>query len=280
MTLDPRLNAYRADLADARLEGKVAAGRYVDGVQRQVIEPVANVHAEPRNDAQCISQALMGERVMVFDEHEGWAWGQLADDGYVGYLPAAALSAELVEPTHRVSVLSSYLYTAPAIKTQPVIAVYLNSKLKVTGFEGDFARLADGRFAWASHLRPIAEVAADPAGIAEQFHYVPYLWGGKTKAGVDCSGLIQTSYGAAGLDCPRDSDMMQQTIGKPLLINDLSGLQRGDLVFWQGHMGMMLDAERLIHANGYHMATVIEPLCDAVERIGAMFGPVTGFRRP
>ncbi|MDH3741892.1 MAG: C40 family peptidase [Hyphomicrobiales bacterium] len=280
MPLDPRLNAYREDIADARLKGQVEAGNFVDGQLRQIIDPIVTLHAEPHRDAQSTSQALYGERVTIFEDREGWAWGQLEQDGYVGYLSGGSLSADLTEPTHAVAVLSTYLYTAPGIKTQPVVAVYLNSNVSVTGTDGDFARLADGRFAWARHLRPLGDEAGDPASIAEQFQYVPYLWGGKSQAGVDCSGLVQLSYHATGRQCPRDTDMMQEAIGEPLLINGLDGLQRGDLVFWKGHIGMMLDADRLVHANGYHMSTVVEPLRDAVDRIGKLFGPVTGFRRP
>ena len=285
MPLDPRLNAFRPDLADLRLETRVAAERFVAGLPRQVIDPVVNIHAGPRSDAQCTSQALYGERLAVFEDREGWAWCQLERDGYVGYLSSDTLTDQLTEPTHSVSALSTYLYTAPGIKTQPVVAIYMNSKVTVTETQGDFARLSDGRFIWTRHLTPLDEIAGDPASIAESFQFVPYLWGGKSQAGLDCSGLIQLSYNAVGKDCPRDSDMMQETIGEPLLINDLanlelSGLERGDLVFWKGHIGMMLDKNRIVHANGYHMTTVIEPLTDAVDRIARLFGPVMGIRRP
>lgn len=289
MSLDPRLNAFRPDLADRRLASKVEADRFVAGTLRQIIDPLVNVYAEPRSDAQCTSQALYGERLTVFEDREGWAWCQLQQDRYVGYLSSDTLTDQLTEPTHTVSALSTYLYTAPGIKTQPVIAIYMNSKVTVVETDGNFARLSDGRYIWASHLTPIGPVTEDPTGdpatIAERFQHVPYLWGGKSQAGLDCSGLVQLSYNAAGKACPRDSDMMQETIGEPLLINDVASLefgnlQRGDLVFWQGHIGMMLDPTRIVHANGHHMTTVIEPLAEAVDRIARLFGPVTGFRRP
>ncbi len=280
MSLDPRLNAFRPDLADERLRGQVEAERFVAGVPHQVSTPVAAVHGTPDDTASLTTQALFGEVVDVFETCNGWAWGQCRSDGYVGYMPADALSPDVHQPTHRVSVLSSYLYWAPGIKTQPAVPVYLNSQLRVTGSEGEFAALADGRFVWAAHVTPRQEAAGDPAGVAAQFQYVPYLWGGVTQAGVDCSGLVQMSFAACGKPCPRDSDMLQEHIGEPLLINDLDGLQRGDLVFWKGHVGMMLDATNLIHANGHHMTTVIEPLHEAVERIARLYGPVTGFRRP
>ena len=280
MTLDPRLNAYRSDLADEKLRGKVMSTEFISGKIHRVSDPVAAIHVSPTPNAGLISQALYGTRVRVFDEREGWAWGQCENDGYVGYLPVSALSSILDDPTHRVSVLSSYLYTAPDIKAQPVVAVYLNSHLAIVVINGDFAQLADGRFIWARHICPITEFVDNPADIAEEFEHVPYLWGGGTQAGLDCSGLVQTSFAACGKLCPRDSDMMEQGLGKPLLINDLAGLTRGDLVFWKGHVGMMLDDNRLIHANGYHMTTVVEPLQDAVQRIEDLFGPMTGTRRP
>ena len=280
MTLDPRLNAYRPDLADARLRGRVAAQRYVDGIPHQVSAPLVDVHAKPDAASSLTSQVLFGEQIMVFEIKDGWAWGQSMTDGYVGYMLTEGLSETVSEPTHRVRVLSSYLYREPGIKTRPAVPVYLNSQLSVVAQEGDFAQLADGRFIWARHIAPIAETAADAVQVAEQFAFVPYLWGGKTQAGLDCSGLVQMSFAAAGRPVPRDSDMLEQSLGSPLLINDLDGLERGDLVFWKGHVGIMLDSARLIHANGYHMTTVIEPLGEAVERIAGLFGPVTSFRRP
>ena len=210
----------------------------------------------------------------------GWCWLQLDQDGYVGYVEADALSAEVHEATHRVVVLSTYLYPSASIKTQPATAIYLNARLTVVDQQGEFARLVDGRNVWRDHVAPLSRTEADPATVAEKFQHVPYLWGGKSQAGLDCSGLIQLAHQAAGRDCPRDSDMMHEKVGQPLLINDLDSLQRGDLVFWKGHVGMMLDSERLIHANGYHMRTVIEPLGQAVKRIAEMFGEVTGIRRP
>ena len=280
MTLDPRLHAFRDDVADVRLQGRVDAARFVEGTVKQVRDPLVTVHGEPRSDATCVTQALFGEQVTVFDEHEGWAWAQLDTDGYVGYLPADALTSEAYQPTHRVSVLSSYLYTGPTIKTQPAICIYLNSNVSVIANEGDFSRLQDGRYVWTRHISPLSEFDDDPATVAERYRHVPYLWGGKSQAGLDCSGLVQLAYHATGRECPRDSDMMQHSIGEPLLINDLSGLRRGDLIFWSGHVGMMLDNDRLIHANGYHMTTVIEPVAEAVSRIATLFGPVTQIRRP
>jgi cell wall-associated NlpC family hydrolase len=280
MTLDPRLNACRPDLADARLKGTVEASGFADGIPHQIASPVITLHAAPAPDAQSTTQALLGETARVFDTVDGWSWLQLDHDGYVGYVEAGALSPRISETTHRVSVLSTFIYPSASIKSQPVTAIYLNSRLSVVGREGDFARLHDGGYVWHDHLVPDRQFEDDPASVAERFVHVPYLWGGITQVGLDCSGLVQQSHHACGRRCPRDSDMMEAGLGEHLLINDLSSLKRGDLVFWRGHVGMMLDSERLIHANGHHMRTVIEPLQQAVRRIADMFGEVTSWRRP
>lgn len=280
MTLDPRTHAYRPDLAAASLQGRVDAERFTQPSPRQVAFPVAEIMAQPRFDAGMTSQALMGAQVDIFEEHEGWAWGQTRHDGYVGYLPANALTPNISEPTHRICVPSTFLYPAASVKVTPVTPVYLNSAIVVTDLDGIFARLADGRFVIASHLMALDEFASEPAEVAEQFEHVPYLWGGITQAGLDCSGLIQLAFHASGRPCPRDSDMMAETVGAALLVDGLPEFRRGDLLFWQGHVGMMLDNDRIVHANGHHMLTVIEPVGETVRRIAEIFGPLTGVRRP
>jgi cell wall-associated NlpC family hydrolase len=277
--LDSRLHAFRADLADIRLEGQVEASHFVAGIPMQVAVPVLPLHKAPAADSMQLTQALMGERLTVFAEHEGWAWVQLAGDSYVGYVSANALSATLAQATHRVRVPSTFLYPAANLKTQPAIQVTLNARLSVTGSEGRFLRLADGHFAFADHLCPIAEAAPDFVAVAEQFRHVPYYWGGKSVLGLDCSGLVQLALEAAGRTCPRDSDLQEQDLGQALQINDLDGLRRGDLVFWNGHVGIMTDDRTLLHANGHHMMVVAEPMRQAVDRIAAMYGHITSLKR-
>lgn len=279
MELDPRLHAYRPDLADARLEGKVSAARYVEGRSHTVVAALVDVHGAPRPDASQTTQALMGEAAVVFDVENGWAWCQFERDGYVGYVPADALSEEDLHTTHQVSVPSTFLYPAADLKTAPYAAVYMNTPLAVVEADEKWARIADGRYVFTRHIRPLDAVAAEPAAVAVLFEHSPYLWGGRTRFGVDCSGLVQTAFHACGQACPRDTDMMEREFGQPLAF-DAAVLQRGDLVFWKGHVGMMLDGERLIHSNGHHMMTVIEPLSGALKRIAALFGPATSFRRP
>jgi cell wall-associated NlpC family hydrolase len=277
--LDSRLHAFRADLADARLKGIIEATRYADGGLRQVSAAVTAVHREPRSDSMQVTQAILGEHCRVFETHEGWAWVQLETDGYVGYVAENALSAHLTVPTHRVAVPSTFVYPAPNVKAQPVLPLPMNARIAISGQEGKFATLKAGGFVYAQHLKPVKETEDDFVAVAERFRNVPYLWGGKSAAGLDCSGLVQLSLEAAGIACPRDTDMQQRALGRTLRINDLDGLMRGDLVFWDGHVGIMTSEANLIHANGHHMLVAVEPLRDAVARIKSSYGEITALKR-
>jgi cell wall-associated NlpC family hydrolase len=277
--LDSRLHAFRPDLADSRLAGRVASVRYAEGRVMQVAAPLVTVHKSPSSEAMQLTQALMGERLHVFDEQEGWAWVQLDADCYVGYVSANALTPALTEATHRVAVPATFLYPAANLKTQPAIAVTLNARLCATGTEGKFLKLADGHFVYADHVTPSGAFEDDFVGVAERFRHVPYYWGGKSVQGLDCSGLVQLALEACGMACPRDSDMQEQGLGTALQINDLDGLRRGDLVFWNGHVGIMTDSSTLLHANGHHMMVVAEPLREAVGRIAGQYGQITSLKR-
>jgi len=279
MTIDPRLNAIRPDIADARLAAAAGDARLVEGVLKEVAVPLLSLHREPRFDARLDTQALMGERVRVFDTREGWAWLQLESDFYVGYAALDDLSDGPSAPTHRVAVPSTFMFPAPDIKSQPAVTLTLNAKLRVLRQDERFAHLANGRFAVARHLKPLGEDEADFVAVAESYLHVPYLWGGKSVLGLDCSGLVQLSLQAAGKASPRDSDMQEKALGQNLPKDDLDGLRRGDLVFWDGHVGIMRDARTLLHANGHFMQVTSEPLKDAIERIAARSGKITSIKR-
>ncbi len=277
--LDPRFNAFRPDLADRRLAARIKAERFADGTAMRIAAPLASLHRQPRFDSMQVTQALMGEKLQIFESREGWAWGQLERDNYVGYLAADALSAELAKPTHRVAVPATFAYPAPDLKSQPAVMLPMNAMLAVGGGDEKFARLADGRFVFVRHLKPLDQWESDFTAIAEMFRHVPYYWGGKSVQGLDCSGLVQLALQACGIACPRDSDLQERDLGVDLRLNDLDGLKRGDLVFWDGHVGIMTDDATLLHANGHHMLTVAEPLREAVDRIARSYGQVTSIKR-
>ncbi|MFC0282694.1 NlpC/P60 family protein [Camelimonas abortus] len=288
MDRDPRITPARPDLAAASLRGEIAAPRYAEPRRMHVRVFAAPVRRAPRRDAPLDTEALCGEAVDIYDvDDEGWAWGQLVADGYVGYLPHDDLDDGEPAASHRVAVPRTFIYPAPDIKVPPLGALPLNARVAAaqeaaagSGAAGAaaarFLRLAGGGFVYAAHLAPLATPAPDAAAVAELFVGAPYLWGGRTALGVDCSGLVQMALWAAGVRCPRDSDMQMQATGAAP-----DTPRRGDLVFWRGHVGMMLDGERLIHANGHHMRVAVEPLETAAARIRAAgAGEIIALRRP
>ena len=256
------------------------AENYVSGTDYQVIESTAAVRQNAKSDSALLTEALFGEVVTLYEENGGWGWGQLKSDEYVGYLPLHSLSPQINRPTHHVSVLRTYVYPAPDIKSPPLDLLSLNSQLCAAGAEGPFLQLKTGGFIISAHTSPKGEYAGDFVAIAENFAGTPYLWGGKTSLGLDCSGLVQLSLAACGKTVRRDSDMLQEQTGTEITITpELAGLQRGDLVFWSGHVGIMCDDRTIVHSNGFHMATVIEPLKLARDRISSLFGEITTIKR-
>lgn len=277
---DPRRNAWRGDLAAEALRGIVAVPRYVAGTTYQVRAATASVRRQPHADAVLDTEALHGARVTVFELSDGWAWVQLVRDGYVGYVRREDLSSDIVDATHRVSALGAHVYPRPDIKAPAIERLGLNAEVAVVQIDGRFARLAGGGFVVTQHLAVCNERAADFVTVAEHLIGSPYLWGGRTPLGIDCSGLVQIALEAAGFAAPRDSDMQAAEVGAPLAVaGSYQGLRRGDLVCWPGHIGIMRDAGTLLHANAHHMAVASEPLADAMARIGADGTKPTGFRR-
>jgi cell wall-associated NlpC family hydrolase len=278
--IDRRLTPVRPDLAASHLRGLVDAPRFAEGRGMQVVSASAPLRRNPDAASALETEALHGEGVTVYDESEGWAWVQLDRDKYVGYLPCAALAAPS-EPTHRIAALRAHAYPGPSIKLPPRMALSLGARLAIVSHDGDFAISADGLCVWARHLAESGWREPDYVAVAERFLETPYLWGGRTSEGIDCSGLVQTALAAAGQASPRDSDMQEAGLGEPIAIDDPeTALKRGDLVFWKGHVGIMRDPVTLLHANGWHMKVVSEPLAEARIRIAANGGgKVTSARR-
>jgi cell wall-associated NlpC family hydrolase len=279
---DKRITPARPDLAAEHLRGLVEAERFVAARPMRVTAPTLALSPEPARDVPIDTQAICGEEMLVYEtDDEGWAWGQLARDGYVGYVSAEGLRAQTPAPTHRVHVLQTIVYPAATMKLPMEGSLPFGAQVHVNGTTGDFAQVRGLGHVFAAHLSPLDQHEADFVTVAERFLHAPYLWGGKTSAGIDCSGLVQVALQASGVFAPRDTDLQAATLGAPLHIGeDLAGLQRGDLVFWKGHVGIMQDHERLLHANGYHMLVASEPLRVARDRIlEKSYGPITTIKR-
>ena len=289
---NPRLTPARPDLAAMSLRGLVDAPRFVEGTTTIIFDGAADLRRAPVPDALLDTEALHGEIFVEYErDDEGWSWGQLERDSYVGYIPSKALTRDLASPTHRVAVLRSFLYGGPSIKVPPMAALSLGSRVTIVDHKDQFAitdtalrKLAAGyrgHCIIADHLVPMNQTEHDFVAVAERFLGVPYYWGGKTSLGLDCSALVQLSLDAAGILAPRDSHVQESILGQALPIDrEFSGLRRGDLIFWKGHVAIMRDEHMMIHASGHQMLVVSEPLRVAAQRIadkGA--GPVTAIKR-
>ncbi len=272
--MDRRLTPGNARVALSVLRGTIAADRYVEGTPASVALPVVDLRdqAGGRRDRQL----LWGDAVTVIDRADGWAFVQAVKDGYCGHLPETALGPPIVA-THRVAALATHLYAEPRVQAPDRACLGLGSLVQVIGQDGKFSITAQGYIPTA-HLRPLDAPCADPVAVAEQFLGVPYLWGGNSLMGIDCSGLVQAAFLACGQPCPADSDL-QRSLGT--LLPDGARMQRGDLVFWKGHVALVVDDNRLIHANGHTMSVAYEGTDACIARILAAEGlPVLMRRRP
>ncbi|MEM9676491.1 MAG: NlpC/P60 family protein [Pseudomonadota bacterium] len=287
-TLDPRLNAYRPDLADARLQNQVPADRYVDGHVMRVRVAVANLLRSPHADGGVQAQAIFGHDMLVFetaknDDGQEWSWCQTASDGYVGYVRSDALSPRANPATHFITVPRSFVYCQADLKSRRTACLSMGSHVAISDYETvrgtRYAILESGEALFANHLAPLGAWQHDPVAVAETLLHTPYLWGGNTGLGIDCSGLVQLAMACCGRTVLRDSDMQARSIGLQLE-GGSTDLQRGDLVFWSGHVGMMVDSQTLIHANAHTMTVALEPLKEAIDRINYLYGQPTSYRRP
>ena len=277
---DPRLTPARPDLAAKYLEGRVKAARFVEGEEFCVVEAVAPLREGPAADAMLSTQALKGERITIYDRNgEGFAWGQLNNDGYVGWIPDAALAKPAAAPTHKITALRTFAFPGPSIKLPPAETLPMGATVTVTREDGVFAVTREGLYLPRNHVGGLDGMERDFVTVAERFAGTPYLWGGKSSLGIDCSGLVQVSLTSAGIGCPRDSDMQRDGLGRALDAVEMKKLQRGDLIFWKGHVAIVRDADTIVHANAHHMATVVENTREALARIKAAGSEVIAIKR-
>ena len=284
--LDPRLNAYLPALADARLRGVVEAERFAEGSLKRVVAVVAPLKRRPHEDAPLDSEVVLGEMVRVFgDTPDGWSWCQCQADSYVGFVPTAALDDVGPEPTHRVTALRTFLYPAPDLKLPHRAMLFAGSTL-VLGEEVRTRGTPYRVLAGGDGAVPAVDVAEigeplpeDFVAEAERLVGTPYLWGGRTALGLDCSGFVQLALALTGRPAPRDANLQAEMLGEPVEGGIESGLVRGDLCYWPGHALIVRDADTVIHCSGFHMRVVIEPRAVAFPRIIAAHGPPT-VRRP
>lgn len=276
---DPRMTPLRDGVAARHLEGQVEAERFVAAEPRRIRSLTAPLRRMPDPTGPYDTELLHGEAFDLYGTRGEWGWGQARRDGYVGYLPLADLGPAEPEPTHRIRDLRAFLYPGPSIKATPSGHLPFGAECTVLETDGRFARITAG-YVFADHLGPLDAMEADPVAVAERLIGIPYLWGGKSSLGLDCSALVQTACHACGIPALRDSDMQEQSLGRAINIPDEPGLYaRGDLLFWPGHVAFAQGEGRLLHATGAFMKVVSEPLDAALARIAGQGHPLRTVRR-
>ena len=277
MADDPRIIPARPDLAALHLKDVVEADVYASPTEMQVSVPLAPVTSERDAEGEMIHQLIFGERFTAYENEDGWVWGQTALDGYVGYIPEACLMEAQGEATHRITAVQALVYPDADFRARPIGALPFGARVGVGERSEPFVQLDVGGWVGETTVKPIADATPMWVSTAERFKGAPYLWGGRSAAGFDCSGLVQIALQSANIACPRDSDQQMAALGREA---PQAALRRGDLVFWKGHVGIMTSPTKILHANLHHMEVAEEPFAAAVERIGKKeFGEIIGARR-
>lgn len=278
--LDKAINAYRGDIAASSLRGKVQSDRFIEPETYQIKVPIAQLRNAPSNEAEHSTQALLGELIDIYEVKDGFGWGQLKKDGYVGYVAMDYIGQEIKAPSHKICAMRTNVYYGPKVQAQISKTLTFGALVRTTERrENGFVWCEDLGFVYESHICELDKNFDDPIDLAKQMLGTPYVWGGNSPLGIDCSGLVQLCYGACGMDLPRDA-RLQEMRGQSLEANDdLSGLKRGDLVFWKGHVAIMMDETNIIHATSFTMNVSIEPLKTAKARIDNLGIPIRAIKR-
>ena len=277
MADDPRIIPARPDLAALHLKDVVEADVYASPTQMRVSVPLAPMTGSRDAEGEMISQLLFGESFTAYENENGWVWGQAAPDGYVGFIPEACLIEAEDAATHRISAVQALVYPDPDFRARPIGALPFGARVGVGERSAPFIQLDVGGWVGETAVKALGDTAPMWVSTAERFKGAPYLWGGRSAAGFDCSGLVQIALQSANIACPRDSDQQMAALGRTTSSNNL---RRGDLVFWKGHVGIMTSPTKLLHANLFHMEVAEETFAAAVERIGKKeFGDILGVKR-
>jgi cell wall-associated NlpC family hydrolase len=279
-SLDPRRHPFRADLAAEDLRGRVETERFVPGHVMRCARPVVSIKGRPRRAASQTAELLFGEEFTVYETRDGWAWGQRATDGYIGYVQASALEEAGEEPGHMVAALTAPVFTRAHFKAPVARSLSINSPVRIRGAEGEFRRLSGGGWLHQAHLAARGDVAPDFVAVAEEFRGLPYIWGGNSGLGVDCSGLVQAALQRAGRPCPRDTDMQEAELGRALATRESGDFRRGDVILFPGHVGIVVAPGRLLHASSRWMRVLDEALDSVLARLRLVHAePITAVRR-
>ena len=280
--MDRRITPVRNDLAADWLRAKFKAERYAAGEPCTVIRDGAPLHFSPERSATMESQLIHGEVFQVYEQRDGWCWGQNLTDNYVGYVPAVDLAADLPAPDHQVAALHCHLYTEPDLKRPTAGIISMSARVKIIDIDGKFCRIASGYWLHSRHLVSLDYNTQDLIGTAVKFIGVPYLWGGRTAQGLDCSSLVQITMAMAGIPAPRDSDLQEAGLGTPVAMDnprDFSRIEEGDLVFFPGHVGLFVNDWRFLHASAFDMQVSLHGFSDVLDRANSDNAGVTSIRR-
>ena len=277
--LDPRLTPAREDLAASWLKDRVKAAKYIEPTRQSIVTNIANLYRSPDANQALETQLLYGEPVDVLETQGEWSWVQSARDGYVGYLHSSEVKILKgdTSPTHRVSNVGAFVYKTANYKDTPMMTLSYGSLVRVIAEKDNMAEISTGGFVPLSLLATIDFYSEEPVAEAFRFLGVPYLWGGRNSTGVDCSSLVQLVLQSCNIKCPRDHDLQEKYLGKPV---DRDKVQSGDLVFFRGHVGLMVDDATMIHANDRAMAVSIDDLDEYIHwRTKSGKTPVKMFKR-